>query len=333
MDDRTSRLLRALRIVRDAGTTLEPVWDPLARDGFVYRGTGSPLDDQSLTADLEELANENYLDRVFFDRISLCPHCSSHALNVREICLTCGSSNLTQMKTILHFRCGYVGPLTAFKVEATGRRCPKCGKIFDNLGTDHDSPGEYFICRTCNAEFQVPEVGARCLSCGAKFGGVDMQKVRSRDVFAYRLNALGGAALDDSRLRDAPAELLVDESGLYRRNVLIAHVEDERRRRLAGGKEFGLIVLGAGTNGTPAAIDGKLATSVRTALGEAGRVGRLDQNHLVALLPGAGAGRIKSAVSRVLELGGVRAAAIELWDGGDVGVRLDEAARQIDAHG
>jgi hypothetical protein len=332
MSDRTTRLLRALSIVEGAGGTLEPAWDPLARDGFAYRGTGSALDDLALAADLEQLADENYLDRVFVDRLSLCPHCTSHALNVREICLTCGSPNLTHMKTILHFRCGYVGPVTAFKEEPNGRRCPKCGKLFDNLGTDHDSPGDYFICRTCNAEFQVPEVGARCLACGAKFGGTDMAKIVTRDVFAYRINALGNAALADGRLRDAPAEVLVDEAGIYRRSVMIAHVEDERKRRLAGGGEFGVIVIGAGTNGTPHALDGTLANAVRATLGVTDRLGRLDRNHLVALLPGAGAARTKAALKKTLQVGGLRARAVEVWDGGDVAERLDEAARLVDAH-
>jgi hypothetical protein len=328
--DRSGRLLRTLSVVRGAGGTLEPAWDPIARDGVSYRGAGSALNDQSLAADLDELASASYLDRVFVDRLSLCPHCSSHALNVREVCLTCGSANLTHMKTILHFRCGYVGPLTAFKEEAAGRRCPKCGKIFDNLGTDHDSPGDFFICRSCNAEFQIPEVGARCVSCGAKFGGIDMAKVKMRDVYAYRLTALGTAALDDGRLREAPGELEVDESGLDRRSVLIANVEEERRRRLAGGADFGLIVLGAGSNGTVREIGGPLAHVVRGALGAADRLGRLDRNHLVAILPGANAARTTSTVKRVLGVGNIRAVAIDLYDSADVAERLDEAARHVD---
>lgn len=202
MNDRDARLLRSLRVVSAAGPMIEPAWDPAARDGVVYRGTGSPLDDLTLPADFEELARAGYLERVFLDRLSLCPNCESHALNVREVCLTCGSTNLKAVKTLLHFRCGYVGPVTAFAQEAQGRRCPKCRKLLQDLGTDHDSPGDYFHCQACNAEFQVPDVGARCLSCGSRFAGTDMQRVLQRDVFAYRLTALGSAALRDGRLLD-----------------------------------------------------------------------------------------------------------------------------------
>lgn len=178
----------------------EPTWDPAVREGVAYRGTGSPLDDYALPVDFEELARDGYVERVFIDRLSLCPNCESHALNVREVCLTCGSTNLRPVKTLLHFRCGYVGPVSAFVQEAQGRRCPKCRKLLQDLGTDHDSPGDYFHCQACNSEFQVPEVGARCLSCGSRFAGTDMQRVLQRDVFAYRLTALGRAAIASGTL-------------------------------------------------------------------------------------------------------------------------------------
>jgi hypothetical protein len=207
VSERDARLLRALGVIAAAGPMIEPKWDPASRDGFVYRGTGSPLDDLTLPADFEELAREGYAERVFLDRLSLCPNCESHALNVREVCLSCASTNLKSIKALLHFRCGYVGPVSAFAQEAQGRRCPKCRKLLQDLGTDHDSPGEYFHCQACNAEFQVPDVGARCLSCGSRFAGTDMQRVLERDVFAYRLTALGTTALRDGRLLEQTREL------------------------------------------------------------------------------------------------------------------------------
>ncbi|GAC1421707.1 MAG: hypothetical protein NVSMB5_15000 [Candidatus Velthaea sp.] len=199
MTDRNERWLRTLAVVRAAGI-LEPVWDPRARNGFIYRGTGSALDDQWLAEDLEELAIEDYVERVFVDRLSVCPHCESHAINVREVCMTCSSSKLEEVTALLHFRCGFVGPVSAFGAEAQGLRCPKCRKILQDLGTDHDSPGTYFICGSCNASFQFPEIGARCLSCGSRFVGVDMDRMRQRDVFAYRVTLRGECALEDGRL-------------------------------------------------------------------------------------------------------------------------------------
>lgn len=337
MSDRTARLLRALNVIKDSGGTLEPAWNPHTREGVVYRGTGSPLDDMTLAADLEELASEDYVERVFIDRLSLCPNCESHALNVREVCMSCSSANLTQVKTILHFRCGFVGAESAFSDEPQGRRCPKCRKLLTNPGTDHDSPGDYFSCRACSASFQVAEVGARCLSCGARYAGVEMQRVTTRDVYAYRIAALGTAALSEGRLLDAPREVLHDAGGLlYRRNVLIAHVEDERRRRLGGGVAFGLIVVGSGNNGTRLPIDDDVAAKLRGVLSETDKLGRLDEHHVVALLPGASRSQTRSALKRVLSAQdakaapGFRADIVDLPDSGDVAERLEEVARRVD---
>ncbi len=206
MNDLSTRLLRTLRAVLAAGSTLEPTWDPRAREGVVYRGTGSPLDDESLRSDLDDLAAGDYVEPIFVDRLSVCPTCNSHAINVREVCLSCFSSNLIQITALFHFRCGFVGAAETFTEEPRGRRCPKCRKLLQDLGTDHESPGDYFACRACNATFQVPEIGARCISCGARFAGLDMQRLRQRDVFAYRLTVRGVAALDAGRLVEEPRE-------------------------------------------------------------------------------------------------------------------------------
>jgi hypothetical protein len=199
MNELTPHLLRVLALVPE-DSRLEPVWECAARTGFVYRGVGSELRDASLVYDLEELADGGYLERIFSERISLCPSCESHALNVHDGCVSCASSNLEPFKALFHFRCGYVGPAISFKPERNGLRCPKCSRLLRDLGTDYDSPGEYFRCRACAAMFQTPGVGARCLSCGARFAGAGLEQVQHRDVFAYRLTAAGKAALGDDRV-------------------------------------------------------------------------------------------------------------------------------------
>ncbi len=202
MNDDTAALLDVLAMV-PADSSLEPGWEPSSKDGFIYRGNGRQIEDTRIASSLERLAGEGYVERIFIERLSLCPSCGSHALNVHEACLTCGSSNLEQFKALFHFRCGFVGPVTAFREERDGLRCPKCNRILADLGTDHDSPGDYFHCLKCTAMFQSPDVGARCLSCGARFSGNAMQSIGRRDVFAYRLTALGRSALRDNRLGDA----------------------------------------------------------------------------------------------------------------------------------
>ncbi len=340
MSERGDRLLRALAIVRGAEPLLSPSWDARTREGYVYLGGTSALDDRSLAVDLEELAREDYLERVFVERISLCDNCGSHAVNVFEACLTCSSSNLHRMRTLLHFRCGYVGPVDAFALEPVGRRCPKCRKLLVDLGTDHDSPGEYYDCRNCNAEFQVPEVGARCLSCGSRYVGTEMQRLREHDVFAYRMTPLGTAALAENRVPDpdSPAmpELAAPDD-LVPRHLMLAAVEDERLRKRTLGDRFAVLVFTQERVATPDERRA-FAVAVRRELLESDKLGRLDDRHLVALLPGASGSRARSALASILALAGndasqMRGSVVELPDGGTAEEVLDRSARDLGGPG
>ena len=131
------------------------------------------------------------LERVFVERLTLCGSCGSHALNVHEACIACSSSNLAQFDVFFHFRCGYTGPVSAFKAERDGLRCPKCKKILADLGTDHDSPGSFFRCGACAAMFQTPHSGVRCVACGARYTGPALADLRTIDAFHYRLTNVG----------------------------------------------------------------------------------------------------------------------------------------------
>lgn len=200
MSDRNGRLLRMLAAI-PSDSALAPVWQSASPAGFLYLTGVQDMSEVDALEDLETLASGGYLERTFVERLSLCPHCTSHALNVHESCPQCESSNLSSFKALFHFRCGYVGPAGSFKLESSGFRCPKCNRILGDLGTDHDSPGEYFECRACSAKFQTPNVGARCLACGARFSGDE--ETGHRDVFVYRLTARGKTALKENRLLEA----------------------------------------------------------------------------------------------------------------------------------
>jgi hypothetical protein len=153
------------------------------------------FDEDRLAADLATLADRGYLERIFVERLMICPTCDSHAVNVHEACVTCNSSNLVTIKSYFHFRCGFIGPEKAFGQDPGGLRCPKCKGLLTDLGTRYDSPGEFFDCQNCAAMFQQPQMAARCLSCGALFLGNALNQLRYRDVFAYRLSLRGETAL------------------------------------------------------------------------------------------------------------------------------------------
>ena len=188
------RLLKVLALVpKDAH--LAPSWEPRSRSGVTYNGSKAGLDENQTADDLEELASRGYLERIFVERLMICPTDGSHAMNVHEACVTCGSANLKRIMTYFHFRCGFVGPEKAFTPEAGGLRCPKCKGLLVDLGTNYDSPGEMFECNNCASMFQQPQMGVRCLSDGATFLGPALDDILYRDVFAYRLTTSGDAAL------------------------------------------------------------------------------------------------------------------------------------------
>src|SRR5579871_5946385 len=117
------RLLRTLSLV-PKDSRLDPQWEPRARLGFTYRGAEA-FDENHLIEDLDNLADSGYLERIFVERLMICPTCRSHSVNVHEACVTCNSSNLQTITSYFHFRCGYIGPESAFGKDPNGLRCPK----------------------------------------------------------------------------------------------------------------------------------------------------------------------------------------------------------------
>lgn len=192
------RLLRTLALV-PKDSRLEPQWEPRTRLGYTYRGAEAFEEDQ-LVQDLDTLAERGYLERIFVERLMVCPTCHSHAVNVHESCVTCGSSDLITITSYFHFRCGYIGPESAFAKDPNGLRCPKCKGVLTDRGTRFDSPGDYFQCQSCASMFQEPQMGVRCLSCGAAFLGDALQGLLHRDAYAYRLTLRGQTALTNRKI-------------------------------------------------------------------------------------------------------------------------------------
>jgi hypothetical protein len=155
------RRLDLLRRIAAAGGTIRPNAEPEAQRGYEYLALGD-ADEK----DLSYLAQRDYLDERFFDRVSLCPKCTSHHLNVREICPGCRRAHLANEGLLHHFRCGYVGILSEFTTGKDGSRaCPKCNHKLHHLGTEYDRLGKTFVCRECGVISENPPVEAVCLAC------------------------------------------------------------------------------------------------------------------------------------------------------------------------
>jgi hypothetical protein len=327
-------MLETLALVKAAGSLLEPTWDPTDSLGFTYRANGAPLHGENPVAALEDLANQDYLERVFVERLSACPTCHNHSVNVHESCLTCFSSNLKPFKALFHFRCGYVGPASAFAEEPDGRRCPKCRRLLKDLGTDHDSPGDYFMCRACTAMFQVPGVGARCVSCGARFFGSAVRTIESRDVFSYRLTSLGRVALDSQRPVDDAQEALRAGNMLRGRKAILEYFERARDLRKEKAIPFGAIVLVL-EDGASATVTQNLVMTVRRTITDTFELGRLDSRYAVLLLPSGNASLTRAVLDRIRGLVAadgrpINAAIVSISNDEPIGDALDIAARRLD---
>jgi hypothetical protein len=218
------RRLDLLEMIALAGGALLPKRDPAAKGGHDF-GLAEPAGPN----DLKYLAERDYLEERYFDRVSICPKCSSHFLNVREVCPACGSTHYSEEPLLHHFRCGYVGRASEFAApDGSGKRiCPKCATQLRYLGTDHDQLGRTFLCIDCGTSFQDAPVSGMCLSCATETPAADLS---SLEISSYSLTSLGAAALRRGSLFEAESEALFVGARIYRPTVMREMLEQEARR-------------------------------------------------------------------------------------------------------
>jgi hypothetical protein len=229
------RRLELLRRIAEMGGKITPQANPGAEHGYEYALPCNPA------SDLQFLARRDYLEQRFFDRVSLCPSCASHHLNVREICPGCRHARLANEGLMHHFRCGYVSIMSEFAIAADGSRiCPKCNGRLHHLGTEYDRLGKAFVCRQCGLITENPPVEAVCLTCGAHTPAEDMVNA---DVFSYVLTSLGSAAIRRGTLTDREDELLfIADAPIYRPAVILEFLDYEMKRLRHCNTEFSLLL-------------------------------------------------------------------------------------------
>jgi hypothetical protein len=278
-DERRVEILRA--IARSGGTLL-PTRVPHAKVGHSFGALGDEA-----AEDLCFLAKRDYLTETFFDRVSLCPKCTGHEINLREVCPSCGSSHLKDEPLLHHFRCGFVAPVTAFAGDGDKPICPKCNGRLAHLGRDHDQLGCAYTCVACATSFQDPPVGAVCLSCGTASKADDLLHA---DVHSYKLTSLGAAAANRGTLYEENGEFLyVGELPVYRPTVFLELIEQEARRIKRFKGVFSVMVLQWGGGSTGLTDAGPIADSLRALRGQLRDIdllGQIDEGSYGILLPG-----------------------------------------------
>ncbi|MBV8132508.1 MAG: hypothetical protein JO282_08380 [Alphaproteobacteria bacterium] len=279
------RRLGLLRRIAEAGGRVEPNPNPQSRYGFDYLALSEVAED-----DLAYLAGRDYLERHFFDRVTLCPKCTGHHLNVREICPACRRSDLTTEVLLHHFRCGYVGRQSEFASAEVGdgsRVCPKCNHALRHLGTEYDRMGRTQLCRECGLVSETPPVEALCLACATRTPAENLVGI---DFFSYALTSLGHAAIRRGALLESEDELLfVASAPLYRPRVMREFVDQEVRRLGQFKSGFSVLLIERTVSGDDGensdAFQWLWLTRLRQCLRAVDMIGQLAEGIFAVLLP------------------------------------------------
>ncbi|MFK7913858.1 MAG: hypothetical protein AB8B93_08075 [Pseudomonadales bacterium] len=200
--DRDATLIMVLAATRELAFSAQ--WQPTDAGPIGYPNLAGMRSQRAL---LEQLADARLLQREFFERLHLCGHCESPSIHAREVCISCGHSNLTEEKLIHHYACAHQGAASLFERE-DGLTCPKCNKALRHYGVDYDKPGHIVTCGRCQQSMSEPDVAFVCAGCGESTGGDDAP---TRTWHHYQLTEEGRRAgfaaslpnRDKRRLRNA----------------------------------------------------------------------------------------------------------------------------------
>lgn len=224
-DGADERRLNLLRAIAEAGGVLHPRRAFAARFGHEY---GDVENSNETALDLKYLSERDYLGETFFDRVSTCPKCESHHLNIREVCSSCRSTHVTFEPLLHHFRCGYVGRISEFEAANGKRICPKCAVQLKYPGTDHDRMGKTYLCLACSVAFQDPPASAVCLACETETAAEALTAV---EVSSYALTSLGTSAVRKGTLFETDTEVLfIAGVHVYRPTVMMEMLRQEARK-------------------------------------------------------------------------------------------------------
>jgi ssDNA-binding Zn-finger/Zn-ribbon topoisomerase 1 len=275
------RRIDLLRRIADAGGVIEPNPNPQTRHGYEYCILG-----EGVEQDLQFLKERDYLQAGFSDRVSLCPKCQSHHLNVREICPGCRGANLATEVLLHHFRCGYTGRASEFASDHRGEggyACPKCNRKMRHLGTEYDRLGRTSVCRECGLSAEDLPVEAVCLACGTR---TLAENLSNMDFFAYALTSLGHAAIRNGALVEGDDEtLFIAGARVYRRRVMIEFLGQEKKRLEHFKVGFSLLMAKCRQPSTDDNHGEHWLSQMRECLRDMDLIGQLDETLFIAILP------------------------------------------------
>ncbi len=188
---------------------LQPVFD--AKFGYRYQAVeaiaGNAADSETL---LRRLCEVGILERKLFDKVLVCPKCSSANVSVRYCCPYCKSFDIRKSALMEHVKCGYMDVEENF--NKGGRlTCPKCHDDLKKLEVDYRRAGIWCTCKDCGKSFDIPVTSLFCRGCNLNF---TFEDTIIKDVYSYTLREEARQEVAIGWVLVAPIKELLAESGL-----------------------------------------------------------------------------------------------------------------------
>jgi len=163
--------------------TLEPVYDP--QKGYRYPLVEDIVGDASQVEHfLDTLSGLGILDKKLYDKVILCPKCSSSNVSFRYCCPYCKSYDIQKSSLVEHVKCGYMDLETNFR-QKTKYVCPKCHEEMRQNDVDYRKAGVWCTCSNCGKSFDIPVSEHSCRICCTVS---TFEEAYLKEVFSYTLN-------------------------------------------------------------------------------------------------------------------------------------------------
>lgn len=142
---------------------LEPVFDP--KEGYRYPIVETIVGDAAKAeAFLDKLHVAGILERQLYDKMLVCPKCSSVNVTVHYCCPYCKSFDVHRSSLVEHVKCGYMDVEENFR-KGGKLVCQKCHDELKKLDVDYRRAGVWCNCKGCGKSFDVPEATLFCRDC------------------------------------------------------------------------------------------------------------------------------------------------------------------------
>jgi hypothetical protein len=206
--DRNSQVLLG-KFLSGEIKTLQPTYD--SQTGYRYPIVEEIVGDASQVEPfLEKLSDLGVLDRTLYDKIILCPKCSSPNISFRYCCPFCKSFDIQKSSLVEHIKCGYMDLEANFR-QGDRYICPKCHEEMRKIDVDYRKAGVWCTCSSCNKSFDIPVSEHFCRNCSNKS---TFEEATIKEVYIFTLNNEFKAESFQNLFLAAPIEEFLTKEGL-----------------------------------------------------------------------------------------------------------------------